>query len=135
MKANPRKCDQLLSSKSPEVVSIDRRQTTSSFAETILGITIDSELNFENRRSALCNKVSRKMNALGRIINYMPLEKRSIVMKTFIESQFNYCQLIWMLHSRTINNKINHLHQRALRIVCSDFKSSFEVLLIKDNSF
>ena len=135
MKANPGKCDQLLSSKSPEVVSIDRRQTTSSFAETILGITIDSELNFENRRSALCNKVSRKMNALGRIINYMPLEKRSIVMKTFIESQFNYCQLIWMLHSRTINNKINHLHQRALRIVCSDFKSSFEVLLIKDNSF
>ena len=135
MKANPGKCDQLLSSKSPEVVSIDRRQTTSSFAETILGITIDSELNFENRRSALCNKVSRKMNALGRIINYMPLEKRSIVMKTFIESQFNYCQLIWMLHSRTINNKINHLHERALRIVCSDFKSSYEVLLIKDNSF
>ena len=135
MKANPGKCDQLLSSKSPEVVSIDRRQTTSSFAETILGITIDSELNFENRRSALCNKVSRKMNALGRIINYMPLEKRSIVMKTFIESQFNYCQLIWMLHSRTINNKINHLHERAFRIVCSDFKSSFEVLLIKDNSF
>ena len=135
MKANPGKCDQLLSSKSPEVVSIDRRQTTSSFAETILGITIDSELNFENRRSALCNKVSRKMNALGRIINYMPLEKSSIVMKTFIESQFNYCQLIWMLHSRTINNKINHLHERALRIVCSDFKSSFEVLLIKDNSF
>ena len=135
MKAYPGKCDQLLSSKSPEVVSIDRRQTTSSFAETILGITIDSELNFENRRSALCNKVSRKMNALGRIINYMPLEKRSIVMKTFIESQFNYCQLIWMLHSRTINNKINHLHERALRIVCSDFKSSYEVLLIKDNSF
>ena len=135
MKAYPGKCYQLLSSKSPEVVSIDRRQTTSSFAETILGITIDSELNFENRRSALCNKVSRKMNALGRIINYMPLEKRSIVMKTFIESQFNYCQLIWMLHSRTINNKINHLHERALRIVCSDFKSSFEVLLIKDNSF
>ena len=135
MKVYPGKCDQLLSSKSPEVVSIDRRQTTSSFAETILGITIDSELNFENRRSALCNKVSRKMNALGRIINYMPLEKRSIVMKTFIESQFNYCQLIWMLHSRTINNKINHLHERALRIVCSDFKSSFEVLLIKDNSF
>ena len=135
MKAYPGECDQLLSSKSPEVVSIDRRQTTSSFAETILGITIDSELNFENRRSALCNKVSRKMNALGRIINYMPLEKRSIVMKTFIESQFNYCQLIWMLHSRTINNKINHLHERALRIVCSDFKSSFEVLLIKDNSF
>ena len=56
-------------------------------------------------------------------------------MKTFIESQFNYCPLIWMFHSRTINNKINRLHERALRIVYSDFKSSFEGLLMKDNSF
>ena len=56
-------------------------------------------------------------------------------METFIESQFNYCPLIWMFHSRTINNKINRLHERALRIVYSDFKSSFEGLLMKDNSF
>ena len=56
-------------------------------------------------------------------------------MKTFIESQFNYCPLIWTFHSRTIDNKINCLHERALRIVYSDFKSSFEGLLMKDNSF
>ena len=65
----------------------------------------------------------------------MPLEKRRIVMKTFIESQFNYCPLIWMFHSRTINNKMNRLQKRALRIVYSYFKSSFEGLLIKGNSF
>ena len=61
--------------------------------------------------------------------------KRRIVMKTFIESQFNYCPLIWMFHSRTINNKINRLHERALRIVYSDFKSTFEGLLRKENFF
>ena len=65
----------------------------------------------------------------------MSLEKGRIVMKAFIESQFNYCPLIWMFHLRTINNKINHLHERALRFVYSDFKSSFEGLLLKDNSF
>ena len=37
-------------------------------------------------------------------------------MKTFVESQFNYCNLIWMLHFRTSNNKINRLHERALRM-------------------
>ena len=73
----------------PEVVSIDGKQITSSTAETLLGITIDSELNFENHLSAICNKVSRKINALGRISKYVPLEKRRIVMKTFIKSQFN----------------------------------------------
>ena len=135
MKANQGKCHLLLSTKSPEVVSIDGIQITFSTAETLLGITIDSELNFENHLSAICNKVSRKINALGRIVNYMSLEKRRIVMKTFIESQFNYCPLIWMFHSRTINNKINRLHERALRIVYSDFKSFFEGLHMKDNSF
>ena len=40
-----------------------------------------------------------------------------------------------MFHSRTINNKINRLHERALRIVYSDFKSAFEGVLMKDNSF
>ena len=63
------------------------------------------------------------------------VEKLRIVMKTFIESQFNYCPLIWMFHSRTRNNKINGLHERALRIVYPDFRSFFEGLLMKDNSF
>ena len=38
-------------------------------------------------------------------------------MKAFIESQFNYCPLIWMFHSRTMNNKINHIPERVLRLV------------------
>ena len=78
MKVNPGKCHLLLSTKSPEVIYIDGIQITST-AETLLGITIDSELNFENHLSAICNKVSRKINGLGRIANYMPLEKRRIV--------------------------------------------------------
>ena len=39
-----------------------------------------------------------------------------------------------MFHSQIINNKFNRLHERALRIVYSGFKSSFEGLLMKDNS-
>ena len=65
----------------------------------------------------------------------MCLEKSHFVMKRFIESQFNYCPLIWMFHSQTIINKSNRLHERAVRIVYSDFKSSFEGLLLKENSF
>ena len=65
----------------------------------------------------------------------MSLEKCRIVMKTFVESQFNYCPLIWLLHSRTLNNKINRLHERALRIGYSDYKLSVNTLLEKDGSF
>ena len=82
------------SNKSPEVVSIDGIQIISSTAEILLGITIDSELNFENHLSAVCTKMSRKNNAPGPIPNYMSSEECQIVMKTFIESQFNYFPMI-----------------------------------------
>ena len=39
-----------------------------------------------------------------------------------------------MFHSRLINNKINRLHERCLRIVYSDNQSNFEELLKKDNN-
>ena len=46
-------------------------------------------------------------------------------------SQFNYCPLIWMCHNRTENNKINRIHERRLRLIYNDKKSSFENLLDK----
>ena len=64
----------------------------------------------------------------------MSLEKRR-TMKAFIKSQFNYCTLIWMLRSRALNNKINHIHERVLRTVYSAYNSSFYKLLDKDDTF
>ena len=55
-------------------------------------------------------------------------------MKSFITSQFSYCPLIWMFHGRRLNNKINSIYERALRITYGDQKSTFQELLIKDNS-
>ena len=39
-----------------------------------------------------------------------------------------------MFHSRGINNKINRIHERALRITYNNNSSSFQELLDKDNS-
>ena len=44
-------------------------------------------------------------------------------------SQFSYCPLLWMCHSRTLNSKINKLHERSLRLVYDDGQSTFEELL------
>ena len=55
-------------------------------------------------------------------------------MKVFIEFQFAHCPLVWMFCSRSSNSHINHLHERALRIVYNDHSSSFEDILVKDNS-
>ena len=75
-----------------------------------------------------------KLNALARIAGYMDFPKPRLIMKAFITSQFGYCPLIWMFHSRALNNKINSIHERALRIIYNDRTSTFEELLNKDNS-
>ena len=75
---------------------------------------------------------NRKLHALSRVSKYISLNKRRILMKSFIIFQFSYCPLICMTHSRGFNNKINHIHERALRIVYKDFSTPFEGLLAKD---
>ena len=64
----------------------------------------------------------------------MSFDKRRILLKTFITSQFNYCPLVWMCHSTGLNNRINNLHKRALMIVYQDKISDFETLLKNDES-
>ena len=39
-----------------------------------------------------------------------------------------------MFHSGSLNNKINRLHERCLRIIYNDKSSNFEEILNKDNS-
>ena len=52
-------------------------------------------------------------------------------MRPFIIFQFIYCRFIWMTHSRGLNNKINHIHKQAARIIYKHFSTCFEVLLAK----
>ena len=60
--------------------------------------------------------------------------QKQIIFKTFITSQFNYSTLVCMCHSRGVNNKINNIHKRALRIVYQTKKSNLHDLLQKDKS-
>ena len=106
----------------------------SSNSEKILGITIDSDFAFGEHINMLCRKASQKLHALSRISQYLSQHKKRILFKTFIMSQFNYCPLVWMCHSRGLNNKINNIHKRALRIVHQDKKSNLQDLLQKDKS-
>ena len=101
----------------------------------LLGITIDNEMKFDEYISNVYKKPQRKLTVLTRIKKYLDFNKLQLLFKTFFDSQFKYCPLTWMFHSRTTSNKINKLHERALRLVYGDYGSTFEELLEKDNSF
>ena len=105
-----------------------------SQSEKLLGVMIDKRLNFNEHLRKLCKKVNQKVSALARIVKILPFDKRHLILKTFIESQFTYCPLVWMFCSPSMNNRINRIHERALRLVYLDYTSSFKELLVKDNS-
>ena len=137
LKANPDKFHLLLSNTDFEQVSlkIDQYDISNSNFEKLLGVTIDKQLNFNEHVSGLCKKASQKLHALARISSFMNTSKRRIIMNAFITSHFGYCPLVWMFHSRILENRINKIHERALRIVYNDNESSFGELLKKDGSF
>ena len=57
-------------------------------------------------------KANKKLNILSRMQSFLSVEKRKIIFKSFIESQFKYCPLVWI-----------------------NLESSHEELLSKCNSF
>ena len=135
MKADPGKCHVFSSSNTQREILFDNTSIASSLSKKLLGITLDTELKFEEHINKTFNIVNKKVNVLHRIASHMSLDKRKMLLRAFIESQFSNCPLIWMFHSRTINNKINRLHEKALRIVYWDYKSKSDQLLEKNGFF
>ena len=99
-----------------------------------LVLDIDTNLNFNEHISSLCKTAGNNPSALARLLNFTSFKQRCIILKNFIESQFAYCSLLWMSHSRRLNTKINHLHERSLRIVYKVNYSSCVDLLAKNKS-
>ena len=83
----------------------------------------------------LCKKASQKLNVLSWMASSLKLKQRKLLLSAFITVQFSYTPVIWMFHSRKLNDWINHIHERALRLVHKGHTSSFDELLLKNNSF
>ena len=114
-----------------KIVNINTGNIT---CEKLVGVEVDNKLNFNEHLDGIIKNISRKVSALSRIFIFMALTKRRFLMNSFFNSQFSYCPLIWMCHSRTVNSKISKTHERCLRIVYNDNKSSFKELLETDKS-
>ena len=95
MKVNTDKSHLLLSGNASLTSNIDNNLIESENEQVLLGVTIDSNLSFEKHINNLCKKASQKLNALARISGYINLQKRRVIMKSFITSQFGYCPLSW----------------------------------------
>ena len=82
--------------------NIGNEKIWESNKQKLLGLEFDRNLNFNEHVSSLCRKAGNKVSALARLSNFMSFKQRRILFKTFIESQFGYCPLIWNLSLDTV---------------------------------
>ena len=134
MKSNDDKCHLIIANHNNQTINLGAEAVESSEAVELLGIKFDKNLSFTDHVTGLIKKGNQKLHAMARISKYFSQDKLKIIMKTFIQSQFNYFPLVWMFCSRTLNNKINKSHERSLRLVYKNENSTFDVLLDLDNS-
>ena len=108
LKPNPDKWNLVLSEGDPTLsVKVNDKNIFNSLYKKILGVYFDNKLNFEYHLETLCKKAGQKLHALIRVSSFMSLHQKKIIMNAFITSQFGYCPLIWMCHSRKIHRQID----------------------------
>ena len=73
MKANKDKCHLVISNNVEGSVKIDNIELENTSSEKLLGIIIDSKLNFKEDLEGIIRKASRKVNVLPRITLYINL--------------------------------------------------------------
>lgn len=92
--SNAGKSNLILSSK--ENSEIDVSNWSMKNQGSVLFLGIHSKKTCEGTKETPC------FSYMARIANYMGINERIILMKSFVFSRFSDCLLIWMVHSRNI---------------------------------
>ena len=116
-----------MSSKENRGINIGNIVIENPQKEKLLAVFFDENLLLDVTLKTCDMKASRKLQALARVAPTWIYKKENF-------SQFSYCLLVWMGHSRTLNNKINRLLERFLRLIYNNKQLTFEELLEKDDS-
>lgn len=131
------KCSEWCSVDKNDIAGLDTDNISISYSkcEKFVGIHIDSKLTFDPHVSSLRKKASQKLHVFARIARSLKYELRKFILNAFIASQFPYAPDVWMFVIRKLNNHLNRINERALRVVYQDHNSEFDELLAKYSSF
>ena len=135
MIVNPDKFKAIILSKSEYDTSsipltLGNQSITTQRSVTLLGVTIDCAISFDKHVGDLCKTAASRLNALKRLRPFITNEKtRKSLVHAFVLAHFNYCPLVWYFTTAKQLDKMEKIHERALKFVTDDYDSSYETLL------
>ena len=125
-------------SNQPEL-SIDNVPIEKVTSVKSLGIFIDENLRWQTHIDTLSKKIASGIGAIKRIRDFVPTSTLHCTYKALIQSQFDYCNIVWGNCGKTLFDRLQKLQNRAARVLTftrydADAKRLFRQLKWKDLS-
>ena len=95
----------------------------------LLGIQIDSQLNFNMHINNICKSAANQLNALIRLNCFLGIDEKKVLVNSFVLSNFNYCPLVWFISSTKSWKKSKIFRKGPL----DSYESPYEKLLEKSD--
>ena len=83
----------------------------------VLGLTLDSELNWHSHLNSLSKRLSRNVYLLSRLRKYATKESLKLYFDAHINSFINYASTLWDNCSGEYMKRINSIHRRAIKLL------------------
>ena len=97
--------------------SICHNELEHVFEEKDLGVTIDSELKFEEHMSAKVKKANSIVGLIRRSFSFLDCALFKTLFITFVRPHLEYAQAVWAPHLRKHINMIENVQIRATKLV------------------
>ena len=83
----------------------------------LLGVIIDTQLNFNEHIDNLCKKLTQRIAVLKKIRHHLPLDQQILYFNAMIKQTMMYGSSVWVSTSVDNLNKVFRLQKRAARVI------------------
>ena len=97
MLANPQKFQALFLNYKEKKITFELDNVTMILDDVVklLGVHLDSKLNFENHISYIFKKAGNHLNVLKRLSKFINKNDRMAIFRSFIICHFQFCSVVW----------------------------------------
>lgn len=99
-------------------VSLSNTKICSVTSTKYLGVYIDCHLTWDEHVQYVLKRVRGKLASIARL-KPLPSKVIALLYKTFVVPIFDYCDTVWQPNSLRMSNKLDQLHERAIRLILS----------------
>ena len=112
-------------------IEIDGLKLSSEDHVKLLGVNLDSKLNFEIHIQQIYFKAGNHLNVLKRLSPFINCKDRMAISRSFILCHFEFCSVVWHFCGKTSIRRMEKIQERALRFVYGDYDTTYHDLLHK----